>query len=573
MKKLFNWKFFLLLIVLIAGIFRFWGLSTDPPSLYWDEVSQGYNSYSILKTGFDEHHEFMPIAKFNAFGDYKAPVYIYLDVPFIALFGETPLGVRFPSALLGTLTVFLTYCLVKQMFKSKLKTENLKLKNAIQNLEIKNSLEIGNWKLEILALFSAGLLAISPWHVQLSRAAYEGNVATFFTVLGIYLFFLAKNKHFLWFPLSAISFVLGFYAFNAHRIFIPSIVIALGLFYFKDLLIKKRLAILVGGCVFAIVLLIPFMLYLRTPESKLRFNEVNIFSDSSVIEQSNAWIKEENNTLLADVLHNRRVLFAFSYLKHYFDFFNPNYLFFAGDVNTRFSMQDTGELYLWELPLLIIGLYALFKYKKKEIGFIAVWFILAPVAAATARETPHALRSETYIPIYEIIAAFGLLWTIIFLTKFRPLYRNLAYILFGVIILITTVVAVHNYFAHFPIQYSQDWQYGYKQAVEYAKLEENKYDVISFTPAYGRPYIYLLFYGNITPETYWRTKNEIRDSFGFYNVLSVGKYQFRNSLIDASDVGKRVLYVGAPGQIPANLKVVKTINFLNGKPAFIFAKN
>jgi len=535
-------------IVLVAGIFRFWGLSSNPPSLYWDEVSQGYNSYSILKTGHDEHNEFFPIARFQAFGDYKAPVYIYLDVPFIAVFGETPLGVRFPSALLGTLTVLAAYGLVFEMFR-----------------EHKNR--------QTLALLTAFLLSISPWHVQLSRAAYEGNIATFFTVLGVYLFFLAKNRNFLWFIVSGISFVLGFYAFNAHRIFIPLLAITLGLFYFKDILVKKRLAILLGGCILALALLIPFLLYLRTPESRLRFNEVNIFSDSSIVVQSNAFIKQENNSLLADVLHNRRVLFTFSYLKHYFDFFNPNYLFFTGDVNPRFSMQDIGELYLWELPFLIAGVYMLIKHKKRESAVIFTWFILAPIAAATARETPHALRSETYIPTYEIIAAFGLFGMITFLNKFKPLYRKLCYVFLGAIILITVIVAAHNYFAHFPIQYSGDWQYGYKQAVTYTKAEESKYDIIAFTQNYGRPYIYVLFYGNISPQTYWKTGKVTRDQFGFYNVQSIGKYQFRNTLIEPSDAGKRVLYVGSPDQIPGNLKILKTINFLNGKPAFVFAKN
>lgn len=538
----------LFIIVVIAGIFRFWGLSTNPPSLYWDEVSQGYNSYSILKTGHDEHNEFFPIAKFNAFGDYKAPVYIYLDVPFIALFGETPLGVRFPSALLGTLTVLAAYGLVFELFKVH-----------------RNK--------QALALLTAFLLSISPWHVQLSRGAYEGNIATFFTVLGLYLFFLAKNRNFLWFLLSGISFVLGFYAFNAHRIFIPLIVVALGLFYFKDVLVKKRLAILLGSLALALALLMPFLLYLRTPESKLRFNEVNIFSDSSIVEQSNAFIKEENNSLLSDVLHNRRVLFTFSYLKHYFDFFNPNYLFFKGDVNPRFSMQDVGELYLWELPLLIIGGYMLIKYKKREVGFIFTWFILAPIAAATARETPHALRSETYIPVYEIIAAFGIYGSITILGKFRPLYRKLCYVFFGAVVLITVVVAVHNYFAHFPIQYSGDWQYGYKQAVDYTKVQESKYDIIAFTQSYGRPYIYVLFYGNISPQTYWKTGKVTRDQFGFYNVLSIGKYQFRNTLIEPSDTGKRVLYVGDPKQIPGNLRILEKINFLDKSTAFVIATN
>jgi len=538
----------LFVIILIAGVFRFWGITTDPPSLYWDEVSQGFNSYSILKTGYDEHNEFLPIARFQAFGDYKAPVYIYLDVPFIAIFGETPLGVRFPSALFGTLTVLVAFGLVYELLKDHKQRQTL-------------------------ALLTAFFLSISPWHVQLSRAAYEGNIATFFTLLGLYLFFLAKNRHFFWFVLSGISFVLGFYAFSVHRVFIPLIVIALALFYFKDLFVKKRLAILIGGCILGLVLLIPFMLYLRSPDSRLRFNEVNIFSDISIVEQSNTWIKEENNSLLSHILHNRRVMFTFSYLNHYFDFFNPSYLFFTGDVNPRFSMQDSGELYLWELPLLIVGAYMLIKYKKRESAFIIAWFILAPVVAATARETPHALRSETYIPTYEMIAAFGMCGIITMLSKFKPLYRRLCYIAFGIIVLLTVITAVHNYFAHFPILYSREWQYGYKEAVTYVKSQENKYDIIAFTQTYGRPYIYVLFYGNVSPQTYWTTKNETRDQFGLYNVLSLGKYQFRNTLIQPSDAGKRVLYVGDPTQIPSSLKILKTINFLNNETAFVIATN
>ena len=73
----------LLGIVLLAGFLRFWQLASLPPSLYWDEVSQGYNAYSILTTGKDEHQEFLPLARFQAFGDYKAPVNIYLTVPAI----------------------------------------------------------------------------------------------------------------------------------------------------------------------------------------------------------------------------------------------------------------------------------------------------------------------------------------------------------------------------------------------------------------------------------------------------------------------------------------------------------
>src|SRR5579859_514571 len=130
MKKFLKSNLLLVFIICLAALFRFWGISTTPPSMYWDEVSQGYNTYSILTTGRDEHNEFLPIARFIAFGDYKAPVYIYLDVPFMAILGKNTLGVRFPSALFGTFTILAAYGLVIEMFSQYKKKKTLALSTA-----------------------------------------------------------------------------------------------------------------------------------------------------------------------------------------------------------------------------------------------------------------------------------------------------------------------------------------------------------------------------------------------------------------------------------------------------------
>jgi len=51
MKKLIKSKVFLLVIILcIAFVLRFYKLGAVPSSLNWDEVSLGYNAYSILQT-------------------------------------------------------------------------------------------------------------------------------------------------------------------------------------------------------------------------------------------------------------------------------------------------------------------------------------------------------------------------------------------------------------------------------------------------------------------------------------------------------------------------------------------
>jgi len=88
-------------IVLLGAAARFSGLESLPPSLNWDEVSHGYNAYSLFKTGGDEWGVTLP-AIFRAFGDYKLPVYIYATVLSEVLFGLTATGVRFFSVITYT---------------------------------------------------------------------------------------------------------------------------------------------------------------------------------------------------------------------------------------------------------------------------------------------------------------------------------------------------------------------------------------------------------------------------------------------------------------------------------------
>lgn len=535
----------LLFVVLIAFLLRFWNLGITPPSLYWDEVSQAYNSYSLLKTGHDEHKELFPLARFQAFGDYKAPTYIYLDIVPILLFGQSEFAVRLPSALLGSLTVVLAYFLSLEIF-------------------------FNNKKKYFISIVASLMLAISPWHVQLSRVAYEANVATFFTVGGMLLFFLGIRKNINYLLLSAASFVIGFYSFNAHRIFIPLLVILLIVIYRKFLrknIKKVSLFALVG-----LIFLLPFIFYLKSPESRLRFKEVNIFSDISVIEESNKLTVQDDNSAMAKLLHNRRVLYGLSYAKHYFDFFNPTYLFFKGDVNPRFSTLDTGELYLYTFPFIIFGMLVVSREKKKTAIFLLGWFLLSPVAAATARETPHALRSETFIPIYEIFMGLGFVAFYDFIQK----YKRVVLPFVGLTICLVVFYLLrflHSYYVHMPALYSQDWQYGYKQTIIEVEKIKNNYDKIVFSDAYGRAYIYVLWYGKYSPQSYWETRKVTKDIFGFYNVQSFGKYVFQKPNTYMPFGNEKVLYVGPEVELPSGLRTIDQINFLDDSSAFVIADN
>ena len=163
----------MLLVLALAFLLRFWRVWEIPPSLNWDEVSIGYNAYSVMKTGRDEWGKFLPL-HFRAFGEYKLPIQIYASIPGIWLFGLNEVGVRITPVIFGSLTVLLTYFLAQEIFKDKK-----------------------------VALLSAFLLAVSPWHIQLTRASLESATAMCL-MIGFLLFFLKGLKKQKFFLLAAI---------------------------------------------------------------------------------------------------------------------------------------------------------------------------------------------------------------------------------------------------------------------------------------------------------------------------------------------------------------------------------
>lgn len=485
-----------------------------------------------MKSGVDEHGEKYPLARFIAFGDYKPPGYIYSIVPFMAVFGVNEWAVRLPSALSGIALVLGTFLLVRKLFKN----------NAV-------------------ALLASALLTISPWAIQLSRAAFESHEATLFNLLGVLSFIYFPKKKWL-LPISAVFFMLAFYTFNANRILSPLFLMLLGVIYFKDLLSAKKWVLI--GTIISLLMLAPSVPYLMTRESRLRFQEVSIFTSLNTVKKANERIERSGNAWWAKIIHNRRVYFARDFLSHYVDHFKGGFLFISGDRNPRLSIQEVGELYLFEAPLLLIGLYQILKRKNKVTALLVGWMLLAPIPAATARETPHMLRAATLLPTFQIFTAFGLytLWQ--YLAVRKNWIRISSLIVFICAACISVFYYQYMYWVNYPRDWAGEWQYGYKQMVEKVKNIENNYDRISVTSSYGRPYVYFLFYNQISPLEYDRVRNADRDWYGLWNVYGFGKYDFVG--LPAKE-GESVLRVTRSGEISKD-KIIDTVKAPNGEVVF-----
>ena len=207
-------KIFLILILLLAFALRFWKLDSYP-ALNADEAAIGYNAYSLIQTGLVEHGNAWPI-HFQSFNDYKPGLYFYLALPFVKVMGLNEWAVRIPGAFLGVLTVLLIYLLTHELFKDKK-----------------------------LSLISALFLAISPWHLQFSRGGWEVNTATFFIVLGTWLFIKFVNgKKGINLILSLLAFSLSMYCYHAARVVVPLLGFGLITIYKSEILTKTNLKII-----------------------------------------------------------------------------------------------------------------------------------------------------------------------------------------------------------------------------------------------------------------------------------------------------------------------------------------
>jgi len=260
MKRLTLSGIILLGIMLAALVLRTYNISSNPPAISWDEASIGYNAYTILTTGKDEHGKLLPIDTFAAFGDYKPPIPIYLTVPFVALLGLNEVAVRLPSAFAGVLTVWVLYLLVLELFKS-----------------MKNN--------TVMALLSAAVLTVSPWHIMLSRAGFEANIALLFLVTGAWMVLKAR-EHPVYFYVCWLPFVAGIYTFNSTRYAGPLIAASLLVYVYPFIKVAKKQFI--AGLIIAAIAILPIFPHLVSKQARLRFEEVSIFTDLRTVLTSNS---------------------------------------------------------------------------------------------------------------------------------------------------------------------------------------------------------------------------------------------------------------------------------------------
>lgn len=517
-QKITIFLIFILIISRIAFLGKF------PISLNWDEVSHGYNAYSILHTSYDQWGEKLPIFNFRAYGDYPTTLNMYASMSAISILGLNPFSIRIFTSLMGILMVFAVYRLA-DFFGIKQK----KL-------------------LFIILIFSNTLFFTS-------RGVFQSTVASGLYFMGLSLL-LSKNKY-NWFGL--VSLTLSQYAYHNTRIVVPI------LFVFLYVNRKKYLSpipkIVIVTCLFLTIISIYNMA--TNHDAAARNKWVSVFG----IEATNRIISNRQNFTgpksLNRLVNNKFVYAAKSITSNYLWYFSPIPLFFKGTGNEQFNIPNIGLWPFVSLPFLYIGLIYLIFYRKNANSKLFLFLVLLGClpAALTQGDYP-VLRLSLVMPLFAIAIALGLQ-----ITSAKYKWLNFVFVL---IYLFQFLLFLNKYFFSYPLNYSQSWQYGYQQIVNLAKQKYNQYPDIVVTKRYGEPHEFFLFFWPWNPMQYLLDPHKKTDMHSdWYWVDSFDKFHFINDWDMPKYIhdnpGKKLVF-SSQNNLPGD--PVSIISYPNQHPAF-----
>ncbi len=360
-------------IFILALFLRFWHLTSLPSGFHVDEVKVGWNAYSLFKTGRDDWWHAFPL-HYDTFGDQRPTGLFYASVPAIAAFGLNEFAVRFTPAIFGALAVLSVFFLTKQI--------------------------TGN---NSAASLSALMLAISPWHITLSRATSEGIVATTLILLAMLFQIRAlSKKQFAPTLISLLFYLSSYFFYHTSRLLIPLFVFAI-IIYFRKIRISSLLLL---GCTSLLTVVLAL-----SPAARGRLSQVSIFSDQSIkIELDRLPFEEgDNHIFVARALHNKIVLYASRFFNEYSQYISGKFLLsFQEAKPSRYQTATKGLLLYSEFVLLGIGLISV--ARKKFPSLPVLLLLLSPLPAAlTTEDAPNLHRSLVMSPFISMIAGFGLL--------------------------------------------------------------------------------------------------------------------------------------------------------------------
>lgn len=457
------------IILLIGCLIRTVAIESYPIGLNQDEASIGYEAYSILNYGIDRNGYSFPV-HFEAWGSGQNALYGYIIIPFVKLFDLNNFSVRFPMAIVGCITLLVSYFLFNDIFDRKK---------------------------SLIAIF---IFAIIPWHILKSRWGLESNLfpdLVFWAVVCIY--YGIKNNKSSFFIIASCILGLSVYSYGTSYLFVPIFLVLMYLY----LILKKKISLKNSILYFSITGLIALPMFLFVIINYYKLDTITIFNITipRLAFSRFTTVTAASGNILQNCFNNIKDSF-FILLKQ------------SDGLILNYS-PVYGILYNMSLPFIIIGLATVFIKKEDLFLKINTIFFISSLAIV-AFTNPNINRINIiWIPII-IYLIYGVLW----------IYEKEMKI--GYALVATFLIA----FIFFSINYFNDYQEnignatfnGLENCIKWCS--DKKYKKLYITSSVNQPYIFYLFYNQIETDHYIYNRTILNKNDAFQKINNIGNVYF-----------------------------------------------
>lgn len=542
----------LTLIFTISLFVRFYKIGNIPNGISPDEASIGYNAYSILKTGKNIYGENFPLF-FQLFDSNVGGLTIYSLVPTILIFGLNDFSIRVIPAVLGVLATIVMYLLTRLLYP----------------------------KDKYISYIASFAFALAPWSVAISRAAF-GHIDIILFYLLFLLFFIfsiSKNSKFI--PLSALFLGLTLYTYLAAIIYLPLLLIIIGIVYRKELL--KNLPILFFGFAILFSISFPALKYYYSPNARARLTSISVFTPEVAlpISISEMDYDQANRLPLSNIAHNRRLVYLDDLAGNYLKYLNLDYLFVNAKDVRYFYINNVGLFYLIELPFFLFGLYTVAKRRTKSDQLILGLLLIGPIPAIITLGTAYPHRALLMLLAIQLISALGISQAFELLHKQRiKKFSRVAILGLTAVYALNVVFYLHQYFVHTPQEFTSEtdngaWYSTVRDVIPFINQSGGSYKKIIFTQAQPKlvPAGYFLFYNKIDPQSFQNSISGLVKSNAPYQTIysRLENIEFRPINWQEDKNLEDTLLIGYPRDFPQQTSNVVGKSYLpDGSVHFLF---
>ncbi len=337
-------------VLLVAAALRLVACGDVPPGLYHDEAIHGLDALDVLRGD---------LGLYFPANNGREPLFIYLVSLTVGLLGQSPFALRLTAVPVGLLTVAATAALGRVLFSHR------------------------------VGLLAAAVLAVTLWHVHLSRVAFRAVLLPLFVALVIWLGTMAwrTGKRRYWLA-AGLLYGLSFYTYTAAR-FTPVALASFGLCALLTRATHRRSPLAPSGLLIALLAalltLLPLAAYtIAHPDVVLgRLDQVALWHTNGTV----PWRALVENTLRT-----------------------AGMFFVRGDRIWRHNIPYRPVFDPLLGAAFVIGLLVALHRARRDpsAAFVLVWTGVMTLPTLLAVDAPHFLRAVGVLPVVALLPALGL---------------------------------------------------------------------------------------------------------------------------------------------------------------------